>query len=106
MIDFEDELRKALMRREPPEDFVQRVLAETHSAQRPAFQNFWWRFASVAALIIVLFSAGFGYREHVRRVKGEAAKQQLLTALRIAGNELRQTQMRIQKIENHEAVLQ
>lgn len=106
MTNFEDELRKALGRREPSEDFTRRVLAQIAPVRKPAPMANWLRFASVAALVIVLFSAAFGYREHVQRTKGETAKKQLMFALRIAGTELRQAQMRVQKIEKQEAVLQ
>ncbi|HLH01759.1 MAG TPA: hypothetical protein VKX25_03240 [Bryobacteraceae bacterium] len=107
MNDFENELRKALARREPSPDFVERVLARTAPARKPAsFVFSWWRFASAAALIVVLFSAAFGYRQHIRREKGEAAKKQLMVALRIAGTELRDVQLHVKKIEKQEAVLQ
>ena len=106
MKNLEDELRKALVRQEPSDDFVKRVLAQTAPARRPVFSSSWWRLASVAAVVVVVFSAVLGYRQHVQRVKGEAAKRQLMVALRIAGVELRQAQMRVHKIEKQEAVLQ
>jgi len=109
MTPFEEELRKALVRAEPTEDFTERVLAAAHSDESRSTKNGWltpgfWRFASVAALVIVLFAAAFGYRQHVRRVKGEAAKEQLLTALHIAGAQLHAAQMRVHDIENSEVM--
>ena len=111
MTPFEEELRKALARSEPGDDFTDRVLRE--AAKRKAPQPAHWfapngfrRLIPVAALLVVLFSAAFGYREHVRRVRGEAAKEQLLTAMQIAGAQLHEAQMRVKKIENSEAVRQ
>jgi hypothetical protein len=108
MTPFEDELRKALARREPSADFVSRVLAQTDPVppQRHPWFAGWFRFAVVAAMFVLVLSGGLGYRHHLERVRGEAAKQQLLTALHIAGTELREAQMRVQSIEKQQAVMQ
>jgi hypothetical protein len=112
MTPFEDELRKALARREPREDFTARVLAQTGAGEatrhkRHSFLFGWtlWRFAVTAALVLML-SSGFLYRRHVHRVEGERAKQQLLTAMHIAGAELRQAQQRVERIQFSEVVAQ
>jgi hypothetical protein len=121
MTPFEEELRKALARCEPADDFTERVLRQTVNREAPAskrwlasnwFASHWfasnvfWRVVPVAALLVVLFSAAFGYREHVRRVHGEAAKEQLLMAIHIAGVQLHDAQMRVKRIEKSEAVKQ
>ena len=112
MTPFEEELRKALARSEPGDDFTHRVLCQTATAKATAGPEHWFatnrllRFVPVAALLVVLISAVFVYREHERRGRGEAAKEQLLTAMHIAGAQLHEAQMRVKKIENPEAVMQ
>ncbi len=117
---FEDELRKAMQRREPGEDFTAGILArvkqeETRKARRSQrlLGVFWpseWpigrqRLAWALALILI-FSGLIGYRQHVRITQGRAAKEQLLAAMHIAGAQLREAQLRVKKIEFPEVVTQ
>jgi anti-sigma-K factor RskA len=111
MTPFEEELKKALARREPGEEFVKRVLAKVETnrtatvrARLSVWSNPWWRFASAAVLLMVALISGLAYRQHERVAKGEAAKNQLLLAMRIAGSELHQAQLRVKKIEGSEVV--
>ena len=83
---LEEELRKALQRQQPGEE-----------RQRTP----WWagarlRWAAAAALCVVVLS-GWGYRER-RREQGEAARQQAITALQIAGAKLRLAQAKVQDL--------
>lgn len=102
----ENELKNALRRQEAPEGFVERVLARVaqHEAQktRPVYAesllSFFTRpilrWATVTAMCAVLVAGGFYYRHaqelkvQRERAEGEAAKQQLMLALRIAGSKL------------------
>ncbi|HTS34180.1 MAG TPA: anti-sigma factor [Candidatus Solibacter sp.] len=101
----ENELKHALRRREPPEGFAERVLARveqegTRKTQkaRESLLDFFTRpilrWATVGAMCAVLVAGGFYYRhgQELRaqreRAQGEAAKQQLMLALRIAGSKL------------------
>lgn len=107
MSQFEEELKKALCRVDPPGDFTARVLANVarqenvkQSARNPALR---WhsprlRFASVFALLLVLFT-GLTYRDLLRKKQGEAAKKQLLIAMHIAGTQLHEAQLRVKRIE-------
>lgn len=111
MTPFEEELKKALARREPGDEFVGRVLAkvETKRASTVETGQFawgaaWWRFASAVVLLAAVLISGLAYRQHERLVKGEAAKSQLLLAMRITGSQLRQAQLRVKKIESTEVV--
>jgi hypothetical protein len=111
MTPFEEELKKALARREPGEEFARHVLAKVEANRaatvraRPfAWGNPWWRFASAAVLLVVALVSGLTYRQHERVAKGEAAKNQLLLAMHITGSELRQAQLRVKKIESSEVV--
>jgi len=103
MTPFEQQLKEALARREPSQDFVKRVLEKTNG-QHPRvredtrawwFQRAWvWRLAPVMAAL-ALVSGGAMYREHERTVRGELAKDKLLIAMRIAGSKLHETQQQV-----------
>lgn len=95
---FDDELRKALRRRKPPEDFPEKVLARLRQKQahRPVASFRAWIAAAAAA--VMLMTVGIpAYREHARQVEGERAKEQLMQALRMTGATLRSVQERVQQ---------
>src|SRR5271157_4176541 len=114
MTPFEEQLKQALARQEPSADFTSRVLAEAARQERQKeargwrawFRKGWfqaplmqaWRLAPVMAAFLVM-SGVVAYREHQREVQGQAAKQQLLQALRIAGTKLHHTQLRVVAME-------
>ncbi len=105
MTPFEEELKKALSRREPSLGFKARVLQSATQAQLGSRPAIWLRFTTLAALFLLL-ATGLTYRQHVRNQKGEAAKQQLLVAMRIAGGELRQAQERVRQSSTNGMVMQ
>jgi hypothetical protein len=97
---LEDELRNALRREEPPEGFAARVLARAAAAPEP--RRAWTRLtgwfcapvfarAAMAGAFCLLVVLGVHYeqRQQLERVRGEAAKRQLLLALRVTGSSLR-----------------
>jgi|SRR5579863_521828 len=125
---FDDELKNALRRREAPQGFADRVLARAaqQASQRPrsAWRNAWrkifaqpfvpWigprtltgafaRWAAVAAVSAALVVGGVHYRNVRReRAQGEAAKERLLLALRIAGSKLQLARTRVDQINSDE----
>jgi hypothetical protein len=118
MTRFEDELKNALRRREPPQGFSHRVLAraaEIGSRQADhAWRELWLkifdqplapanllRWATVTVLAAGLVVGGVHYRSVQReRAQGEAAKQRLLLALRIAGRKLQLAKTRVDQINS------
>ncbi len=114
MTPFEEQLKQALARQEPSPDFTSRVLAEAARQEqekqaagwRSWFRQSWfqiplrhaWRLAPVMVAFLVV-SGVVVYRERQREVQGQAAKQQLLQALRIAGSKLHHTQQRVVAME-------
>ena len=78
MIVFEDELRKAMARRQPPAGFTAQVLAKTEGRNRKSQgwlnRIFAWRVAPVFALALLL-SAGITYQRHEHQARGEKAKE-------------------------------
>jgi hypothetical protein len=97
MTEFEDQLRRALERKEPSVDFTTRVMARATRAKRPFWWSGWqsWTAAAVAASLclgLILET------EHRRREEqqGEAAKAQLMQAMHITSAKLRQIHKKVQ----------
>ena len=86
MREFEDELRSALRRQEPPAGFADRVVART----RPKGTHRNWVAAAIAAGLL-LSMGGFEYRQY----EGRKAKRELLLALEIASSKLSIAQAKI-----------
>ncbi len=102
---LEDELRSALQRESPSLGFTERVLARAAEQKRSwsfaaLFGMRGMRWAVAGALALVMVGAGLEYqREREERARGEAAREQVLLALRIAGTKLRFAQERVQQLE-------
>ncbi len=102
MNNLDDELRDALRRVQPPSGFAARVIARAHE-QAPAHQRLWsapvLRWAVAATVLIAVGLGGFEYRRDRReRAQGEAARQQAIIALRIAGTKLKLAQAKVQRL--------
>jgi len=106
---FEDELRNALQRERPPEGFAARVLARAAAEPKPAGAwdrlKDWFRMpvvarAALAGALCLLVVAGVQYqqRQRLERIRGEAAKQQLLLALRVTGSNLRAVHDKVREL--------
>lgn len=114
MKSLDDDVRQALRRKDPPAGFADRVLsrvsasasepsvktgmqpmAHAHSATRPVMR---W---VAAAVLVAAIAGGFQYRaiqqQREERLRGEAAKEQVVQALRIAGNKLQLVQMTVRE---------
>ena len=79
---LEQELAQALARKEPEPGFEARVRARLR--RRP-------QWLGVAAAILVTIGAGEGWQQY----RGHVAKQQVMTAMRIAGGQLNRVQVQI-----------
>jgi hypothetical protein len=97
--DFELELKQALQRRPAPPSLKRRLMAarvvRTRSqADRNSFVP-WQRLAASIVLIAAL-GGGFAWRQHEQEQrKGEEARQQVLTALRITNHALDHVQTQL-----------
>jgi len=105
---LEDALKHALRRQDAAEDFTQRVMARV-AAQKSASQPlrdswldlFTQPFIRWAALVAVAAAMIFGvhiYQEHRERAQGEAAKQRLMLALRVAGSKLQLAKAKVNEM--------
>ncbi len=87
MNELEQRLRKVLARRDAPSGFTERVLSEAldvgvaHSGRGHAW-------LAAAAIVVVVAGGAVVDAELHRRARGERAKQEVLTALRVTGSVL------------------
>jgi hypothetical protein len=89
MEEFEQELRQALERRAAPVSLKRGIMARRNARRPRRVAVVWQRLAAGLALAAVLGGAA-EWEAHVReeRRRGEAAREQVLTALRITGHAL------------------
>jgi len=78
---LEQELAQALARKEPAAGFDARVRARLN--RRP-------QWLAIAATVLVMLGVGEAW--HVRQQEGQLAKEQVMTAMRIAGGKLNRVQ--------------
>ena len=110
-----DELLKQVLRREQaPDGFADRILARASaaplsarsSAAEPILAGFWRRFftrslvrwATLTALATGMILGAHLLSVRRERAQGEAAKQRLMLALRIAGSKLQLAKSRVNEI--------
>ena len=101
MTPFEEELKRALTRSEPSPDFTDRVLSRIQTSA-PKRKNPVWQWSMAAAAALALTLSGTAYQYHEQRVRGLAAKDKLLVAMRIAGSRLQQAQEQVRQAESPE----
>jgi hypothetical protein len=98
MMDFEDQLRRALERKDPSADFTARVMARANQPKKPLAWVSWrsWAAAGIAASLC-LGALGLEV-EHRRRVEqeGRAASAQLMQAMKITSVKLHRIHKRVQ----------
>lgn len=98
MTDFEDQLRRALERKDPSADFAARVMARATQPKRPLAWVGWrsWAAAGIAASLC-LGALGLEV-EHRRKVEqeGKAASAQLMQAMKITSVKLQRIHKRVQ----------
>ena len=101
---FEQALKEALRRREPSSVFAARVQASVarrtrgELASQPWLTVFWPRWSVVALLSVAVLGAVLLYarERQQRRAQGEAARRQVIVALRIAGSKMRVARAKVQ----------
>ncbi len=98
MTDFEDQLRRALERKDPSADFAARVVARATQKKKPLAWVSWrsWAAAGIAASLC-LGALGLEV-EHRRKIEqqGQAARAQLIQAMHITSAKLQRIHKRVQ----------
>jgi hypothetical protein len=96
---FEKELSEAMTRRPAPPGLLERILAERArraAAERNGRHGMWMRLAASVAIAAMLSSAGlWQWRRVEEHRRGEAARQQVMTALGITARALDKVQRRL-----------
>lgn len=103
----DDELRAALRRRAPDEEFTDRVMARIELEREASFPRrvralSWrpalrWVAACAACLLIAIGLARYQHQRHMR-AEAEIAGQQATFALRVAGVQFRQALQEAQQV--------
>jgi len=87
MDDFERELRQAFERRPAPSGLKSKLM-QRRRAQRSLHPAILWQRLAASIALAAVVAGGFAWRKREERRKGEAARQQLFTALRITNRAL------------------
>jgi hypothetical protein len=94
--EFEQDLRQALERRPAPPGLKHRLMEKRNQRQAERLRNasMVWQRMAAAVLLTGALAGGFAWRNHEQRLeeqaRGEAVRQQVLTALRITNRALNQ----------------
>ena len=113
---MDDALKSALRRQDAPDGFADRVLARVAMQNQPPVRRDSWlslftqpivRWAALAAVATAMIAGVHVYNVHREQAKGEAAKQRLMLALRVAGSKLqlakaKVNEMNANQIRNHQ----
>jgi hypothetical protein len=99
MSEFDDALRESLRRQSAPDGLAGRVLAQARAMEsRRRAPPSSWGWALSGAAVLVLSIAPLVYVQRLRTVEGERAREQALSALRVAGTSLRSVQARVAEV--------
>jgi hypothetical protein len=101
MYRLEDNLRKALREPEAPPDLASKVMDRAFPPSMPRKS---WAFPlqAVAALVLIagLISGGWHYqRNRAERMESERARDQIIQAFRLAGEQLKPFQRQLSEIQ-------
>lgn len=92
MDDFERELKQALERRPAPPGLKRKVMEQRNRqrTERLRIRTVMWQRLAACLVLVSLLVGGLTWRNREERRKGEEARQQVLTALRITNRALNQ----------------
>ena len=96
-MNLENELRRALRRQAPAPGFAGRVLQRIGEEPMRTRKPMWFR-AVAASFTLAVILGGYATHKVVEHRRGEHAKEQVLTAMRIAGEKVRYAQQEVRGI--------
>ena len=90
MDEFERELKQAFERRPAPPSLKRRILQQRSRRRTERVHSYtvWWQRLAASVLLAGVIAGGYSWRQIEERRKGEEARQQVLTALRITNHVL------------------
>ena len=95
---LENDLKRALRREAPAPGFANRVMEQIARQQAPPRRRpVWWR-AAAASVTLAAILGGYATHKVAEHRRGERAKEQVLTAMRIAGEKVRYAQQEVRAI--------
>jgi len=88
--DFDRELTQAMERRPAPPNLKRHILEQRgkRRVERVHSYTMWWQRLAASLLLVAVVGGGYGWRQIEERRRGEEAKQQVMTALRITNQVL------------------
>jgi hypothetical protein len=96
LAEFERKLRNAMQHRPAPLGLKQRVLARARERRQAQHGRLWMlQRVGVSIVLAAVFASVAVYRETQERKKGEEAREQVLTALRITNKTLNRVSERL-----------
>jgi hypothetical protein len=95
--EFERELRQAMERRPAPPSLKRRIMQQRGMLRTERVHSYtiWWQRLAASVLLMGVIAGGYSWRQVEDRRKGEEAKQQVLTALRITNRALNDMNRRL-----------
>ena len=95
--EFERELKQAMERRPAPPSLKRRILQKRSMlhTERVQTHTMWWQRLAASVLLAGVIAGGYSWRQAEDRRKGEEAKQQVFTALRITNRALNDMNRRL-----------
>jgi uncharacterized protein involved in tolerance to divalent cations len=92
MDDFEQELQQAMLRRPAPPGLKRKIFdrRKRQNAQRVHARLVMWQRLAASVVLAAMAGGAYVWHDAEERRKGEEAKQQVLTALRITSHALKQ----------------
>jgi negative regulator of sigma E activity len=94
---LENDLKRALRRQAPAPGFAGRVMQRIESEPAKKQRPVWWR-AAAASVTLAAILGGYATHKVAEHRRGERAKEQVLTAMRIAGEKVRYAQQEVRGI--------
>ena len=95
--EFERELKQAMERRPAPPSLRRRIMQQRNMQRTERVHSYtvWWQRLVASVLLAGVIAGGYSWRQAEDRRKGEEAKQQVLTALRITNRALNDMNRRL-----------
>jgi len=96
MDEFESELREAMLRWPAPPSLKRKLMEQRRQrAQHRHARAMWWQRIAASAVLAAAAGGAMVWHNAEQRRKGEEAKQQVLTALRIANHALEEMNVQL-----------